>query len=71
MTTTRRFTADYKRKILAEADEWPAPARVSFVRGGARTVHALLAEHPDVEHWRLAGQGEGSWGDDCPAARER
>jgi hypothetical protein len=27
-----------------------------------RTVHALLAEHPDVESWRLGGHGEGSWG---------
>ena len=27
-----------------------------------RTVHSLLAEHPQVEHWRLGGQGEGSWG---------
>lgn len=27
-----------------------------------RTVHAILAEHPAVERWRLGGQGEGSWG---------
>jgi hypothetical protein len=27
-----------------------------------RTVHALLAEHPAVESWRLGGHGEGSWG---------
>ncbi|MFV8753522.1 Smr/MutS family protein [Nannocystaceae bacterium ST9] len=27
-----------------------------------RTVHALLAEHPDVERWRLGGLGEGGWG---------
>jgi hypothetical protein len=27
-----------------------------------RTVHALLAEHPDVESWRLGGHAEGSWG---------
>lgn len=27
-----------------------------------RTVHALLAEHPDVRAYRLGGTGEGSWG---------
>lgn len=27
-----------------------------------RTVHALLAEHPDVRAYRLGGMGEGSWG---------
>ena len=27
-----------------------------------RTVHAILAEHPDVASFRLGGMGEGSWG---------
>lgn len=27
-----------------------------------RTVHALLAKHPDVASYRLGGMGEGSWG---------
>lgn len=27
-----------------------------------RTVHALLADHPDVRAYRLGGMGEGSWG---------
>jgi hypothetical protein len=27
-----------------------------------RTVHALLAAHPDVRAYRLGGTGEGSWG---------
>ena len=43
----------------------PVRARIVHGKGiGAlrRTVHAILAEHPDVERWRLGGQGEGSWG---------
>lgn len=27
-----------------------------------RTVHALLADHPDVASYRIGGMGEGSWG---------
>lgn len=35
-----------------------------------RTVHALLAEHPAVESWRLGGHGEGSWGATIVRLRE-
>ena len=27
-----------------------------------RTVHAILAKHPDVVSYRLGGMGAGSWG---------
>ena len=27
-----------------------------------RIVHGILEEHPAVAHFRLGGQGEGSWG---------
>lgn len=35
-----------------------------------RTVHSLLAEHPLVEHYRLGGHREGSWGATIVRLRE-
>jgi hypothetical protein len=61
------------REVAAVVREYIEQCRIRGIRDlrivhgkgiGAlrRTVHALLAEHPDVETWRLGGHGEGSWG---------
>nr|HEX4318949.1 Smr/MutS family protein [Kofleriaceae bacterium] len=51
--------------VRAARDAGFATVRIVHGKGTGslrRTVHAVLARHPDVRAFRLGGDGEGHWG---------